>query len=53
MGKTLMIKEFKCMLDLFLPVETFCPEVIRHRQRLVEAVCLQFSTRSILWKLLA
>ena len=41
------------MLGLFLPVYTFDPEAIRHRQRLAQAVCLQFSTTGILWKLLA
>ena len=41
------------MSDLILPVETFVPEAIRHRQRLAQAVCLQFSTTSIVWKLLA
>jgi len=36
-----------------MPVETFGPEVIRQRQRLAQALCLQFSTTSILWKVLA
>jgi len=40
------------MLDLFLPVETYGPEIIRHRQRLAQAVCLEYNTRSALWKLL-
>jgi len=40
-------------LDLFLPVQTFGPEVIRYRQRLAQAVCLQFSTKSVLWNVLA
>jgi hypothetical protein len=43
----------KYIWDLYLPVETFYPRVIRHRQRLAQAVCLQFSTTSVLWKLLA
>ena len=42
----------KYIWDLFLPVETFYPRVIRHRQRLAQAVCLQFS-RSVLRNLLA
>jgi len=40
------------MWDLFLPLETFGPGVVRHRQRLAQAVCLQVGTTSILWKLL-
>ena len=40
------------MWDLFLPVETFGPEAISHRQRLAQAVCLQLSTTSLLWKVL-
>ena len=41
--KTVMIKSMKCMLDLFLPVETFGPEVVRHRQRLAQAVRVAYS----------
>ena len=37
----------------FFVVHTLGDEDIRHRQRLVQAVCLQFSTTSIIWKLLA
>jgi len=36
--KAVMIKDIKFILHLFLPVETFGPEVIRHRQRLAEVV---------------
>jgi hypothetical protein len=36
-----------------MPVQTFGSEVIRHLQRLAQAICLQFSKRSFLWKLLA
>ena len=32
-----MIKNIKCVLDLFLPVETCGPEFTRNRQRLAQA----------------
>jgi len=37
----------------FLSEGAFDTEVIRHRQSLAQAVCLQFSTTSIVWELLA
>jgi len=48
-----MIKNIKYIWDLLLLVQNFDPEFIRDRQRLAQAVCLQFSTTSIVWELLA
>ena len=45
-----MVKEYKCILYLFLPVRTFGPSGIRHRQILGQDVFLQFTKTSILWK---
>ena len=41
------------MLDLFLLVHNSDPEAIRNAQRIAQAVCLQFSTKNFLWKVLA
>ena len=41
------------MWDLFLLVHTSDPEAITNAQRFAQAVCLQFSTKKILWKVLA
>jgi len=41
------------MWDLFLLVHTSDPEAIRKAQRFAQAVCLQFNTKTFLWKVLA